>query len=183
MPAWLVSPSRIFHTLQLKHHPQRESPHLPFLSFVFTSPLGGVMSPATTCAGVRLRRRDRLCILNAKSGFSLDRLQTIFKGCKATICGAAGEICAPLRVLLNALCLCAASECAPDSKVRNRRQQQQPPRCQSLALGFLKCGRQLNRTIRHPQQVVGAWRLRQPRAARSPSIGHPGPARRRKDSG
>ena len=90
------------------------------LIFVFASALGGVMSPSIARAGIRLRRRDRLCILNAKSGFSLDRLQTIFKGCKATISGAAGEICAPLRALLNALCSCAASECARYSKVRNR---------------------------------------------------------------
>jgi hypothetical protein len=77
------------------------------------------MTPPIASAGIRVRRRDRLCILNAKSGFSLDRLQTIFKGRKTAISGGAGEIRAPLRVLLTALCLCAVSE-RPNNKARER---------------------------------------------------------------
>jgi hypothetical protein len=78
------------------------------------------MTPPIANAGIRVRRRDRLCILNAKSRFSLDRLQTIFKGRKTAISGGAGEIRAPLRVLLTALCLCAVSERAPNNKARER---------------------------------------------------------------
>ena len=78
------------------------------------------MSPPIARAGTRLGRRDILRILNAKSGFSLDRLQTIFKGRKTAISGGAGEIRAPLRVLLTALCLCAVSERAPNNKARER---------------------------------------------------------------
>ena len=49
-----------------------------------------------------MSRRGR-GILIAKGGFTLDRLQTFFKGRKITIGGTAGEICAPLSVLLLAL--------------------------------------------------------------------------------
>jgi hypothetical protein len=76
------------------------------------------MSPLIARVGIRLGLWD--CILNAKSGFSLDRLQTFFKGCQTTISGAASEICAPLSVFLTALCLCAVSERAPDNKAGDR---------------------------------------------------------------
>jgi hypothetical protein len=70
------------------------------------------MSPLIARVDIQLGRLD--CILIAKSGFSLDRVKTIFKGCKTAISGATGEICAPLPVLLTALCLCAV-----DARVRN----------------------------------------------------------------
>ena len=76
------------------------------------------MLPPIARAGLRLRRRDIRCILNAKSGFSFNRLQTIFKGCKTAISGAAAEIRAPL--LLTALCLYAVSEHGPNNKARER---------------------------------------------------------------
>jgi hypothetical protein len=50
------------------------------------------MSPLIARIGIRLGRWGIICILNAKTGFSLDRLQTIFKGCQTAISGAAGEI-------------------------------------------------------------------------------------------
>ena len=70
--------------------------------------------------GIQLRRRDRLCILDAKTGFPLDRLKTIFKGCQTAISGAAAEICAPLPVFLAAVCLCAVSERVPNNKADDR---------------------------------------------------------------
>ena len=90
------------------------------------SPLDGVMSPSTARAGIRPGGRDIFCILDAKSGFALDRLQTILKGRKIAIGGAAGEIRAPLPVLLIALCLCPASERASD-KDSDRYEQHPPP--------------------------------------------------------
>lgn len=77
-----------------------------------------MMSPLIARVAIRLGLWD--CILNAKTGFSPDRLQTIFKGCQTAISGAAGEICAPLPVLLTALCLYAVSEHAPNNKAGDR---------------------------------------------------------------
>lgn len=76
------------------------------------------MSPLIARVGIQLGLWD--CILNAKSGFSLDRLQTIFKGCQTAISGAAAEICAPLPVFLAAVCLCAVSERVPNNKADDR---------------------------------------------------------------
>ena len=70
-------------------------------------------------AGTGPGRRDIFRVLIAKPGFALDRLQTVVKGRKLAIRRATGEVCAPLTVLLIALCLRAVSERAPDNKNRD----------------------------------------------------------------
>jgi hypothetical protein len=94
------------------------------------------MSPSIAGAGIRPGGRDMLCILDAKSGFALDRVQTIFKGRKIAVSGSAGKIRAPLLVWLITLCSCPACECARNNQDRNRYQQYPPP---GQSPGFLKC--------------------------------------------
>ncbi|HTV33000.1 MAG TPA: hypothetical protein VME69_07840, partial [Methylocella sp.] len=76
----------------------------------------GAMALSIARGGIRPDGRDILRILIAKAGFALDRLQTVVKGRKSAIRRAAGKVCAPLTVLLIALCLRAASEGVPSNK-------------------------------------------------------------------
>jgi hypothetical protein len=69
------------------------------------------MASSTPCAGKGPGGWDILCILNAKSGFALNCMQTIFKSRKIAI-GA-------LLALPIALCLCAVSERTPNNKDRD----------------------------------------------------------------
>jgi hypothetical protein len=79
------------------------------LTFAITLPLSGAASPSIARAGIRSGGRDILRVLNAKRGFTFDHLQTVVKGRKSAIGGAASKIRAPLTVLLIALCSCVVS--------------------------------------------------------------------------
>lgn len=74
----------------------------------------------SSAAAARLGVLDILRVLNAESGLTLDGLETIVKSREIAIGGAAGEIGAPLPVLLIALRLCAVSERALNKQGRDR---------------------------------------------------------------
>jgi hypothetical protein len=63
-----------------------------------------------------------LMILIAKGRFAPDRLQTLFKGRKAAICGTTGEIRAPLNILLIVPRL-GRADGAPDNENPGRNRQ------------------------------------------------------------
>jgi len=64
-------------------------------------------------------------ILIAKCRFTLDRLQTFFKGRKTAICGTTGEIRAPLTILLIVPRL-GIADGAPDNEDPGRNYQCSP---------------------------------------------------------
>lgn len=90
-------------------------------------------------AGIRLGGRGGLRVLNAKSGFALDRLQTIFKGRKIAIRRTAGEVRAPLTVLLAVLLIAlrprSVAEGAPNNEDHPDRNRQCPCHGQPAAVG------------------------------------------------
>jgi hypothetical protein len=90
------------------------------LTLAITLPLSGAASPSIARAGIRSGGRDILRVLNAKRGFTFDYLQTVVKGRKSAIGGAASKIRAPLTVSLIALRLCVVSKCTPNNKDRDR---------------------------------------------------------------